>query len=390
MTEKKNGRPTQPGSHSVSYQHRRRKPTPILHRLAAKCKSLNWRWILPAVLALLALFSFVCYATGISRQQAEGEAQTTTTEAPEPTPEPKQPPAYVFIYGEGCPVNMQAMTDAWAAEAGFEKRYIITDEERYELASAITAEAIGEPFAGKVAVAQCILQACEDDGIRPIEALTRYKYSTRRPEPTDEALAAMAAPAAQEEPQAPAVTLDELEGMDDALWTQDEAEDAPRPAWRITDDGCADWACRKIAEEKAELDRIRELADAQIQKIEEKVAAAERRFQNGTRFLTGKLAEYFETVPHKTTKTKASYRLLSGTLTRKFGGTTMKQDDEKLVQFLKDSGQLEFIKTEEKPRWGDFKKRLEIIGGSVVDKETGEIVEAVQIIEKPDTFTVDV
>ena len=205
-----------------------------------------------------------------------------------------------------------------------------------------------------------------------------------------EAGAAMAAPAAQEEPQAPAVTLDELEGMDDALWTQDEAEDAPRPAWRITDDGCADWACRKIAEEKAELDRIRELADAQIQKIEEKVAAAERRFQNGTRFLTGKLAEYFETVPHKTTKTKASYRLLSGTLTRKFGGTTMKQDDEKLVQLLKDSGQLEFIKTEEKPRWGDFKKRLEIIGGSVVDKETGEIVEAVQIIEKPDTFTVDV
>lgn len=202
--------------------------------------------------------------------------------------------------------------------------------------------------------------------------------------------AAMAAPATQEEPQAPAVTLDELEGMDDALWAQEETEDAPRPAWRITDDGCADWACRKIAEEKAELDRIRELADAQIQKIEEKVAEAERRFQNGTRFLTGKLAEYFETVPHKTTKTKASYRLLSGTLTRKFGGTTMKQDDEKLVQFFKDSGQLEFIKTEEKPRWGDFKKRLEIIGGSVVDKETGEIVEGVTVETKPDTFTVDV
>lgn len=205
-----------------------------------------------------------------------------------------------------------------------------------------------------------------------------------------EAGAAMAAPAAQEEPQAPAVTLDELEGMDDALWAQEETEDAPRPAWRITDDGCADWACRKIAEEKAELDRIRELADAQIQKIEEKVAAAERRFQNGTRFLTGKLAEYFETVPHKTTKTKASYRLLSGTLTRKFGGTTMEQDDEKLVQFFKDSGQLEFIKTEEKPRWGDFKKRLEIIGGSVVDKETGEIVEGVTVETKPDTFMVDV
>ena len=146
-----------------------------------------------------------------------------------------------------------------------------------------------------------------------------------------EAGVAMAAPAAQEEPQAPAVTLDELEGMDDALWAQDEAEDAPRPAWRITDDGCADWACRKIAEEKAELDRIRELAEAQIQKIEEKLAAAERRYENGTRFLTGKLAEYFETVPHKATKTKESYRLLSGTLTRKFGGSQMKQDRKSVV-----------------------------------------------------------
>ena len=68
----------------------------------------------------------------------------------------------------------------------------------------------------------------------------------------------------------------------------------------------------------------------------------------------------------------------------------MKQDDAQLVQYLKDSGQLEFIKTEEKPKWGDFKKRLEIVSGSVVDKETGEIVEAVQIIEKPDSFSVDV
>ena len=205
---------------------------------------------------------------------------------------------------------------------------------------------------------------------------------------SDEAAEALAQLGQPEDP-APSVTLEELEGMDDALWAQEETE-GPRPAWRITDDGCADWACRKIAEEKAELDRIRQLAEAQIQKIEEKLAAAERRYENGTRFLTGKLAEYFETVPHKATKTKESYRLLSGTLTRKYGGAQMKQDDAQLVQYLKDSGQLEFIKTEEKPKWGDFKKRLEIVGGSVVDKETGEIVEAVQIIEKPDSFSVDV
>lgn len=205
-----------------------------------------------------------------------------------------------------------------------------------------------------------------------------------------EALASATSLMAQQEPEAPAVTLNELEAMDMSAFGEDDAEDGPRPAWRITDDGCADWACRKIAEERAELARIRELAEAQIARIEEKLAAAERRCENGTRFLTSKLAEYFETVPHKTTKTKASYRLLSGTLTRKFGGQQMKQDDTALVQFLKASGNLEFIKTEEKPMWGDYKKRLKIVGGSVVDAETGEIVEGVQLIEKPDTFSVDV
>lgn len=199
---------------------------------------------------------------------------------------------------------------------------------------------------------------------------------------------ATAAPAT--EPEAPAVTLDELEGMDMNMFDVEETESAPRPVWRITDDGCADWACQKIAEEKAELDRITSLADSQIEKIQQRVEAAQRRYENGTRFLTGKLAEYFETVPHKTTKTKHSYRLLSGTLVKKIGGRTMKQDDDALLAYLKASDNEDMIQTTEKPKWGEFKKRLEIVGGQIVDKTTGELVEGVQIIEKPDTFTVDV
>lgn len=70
-------------------------------------------------------------------------------------------------------------------------RYYITDAERQEIASVITAEAVGEPLAGKIAVAQCILQACEDDGLRPQAALVRWSYSKQRPEPTAEAFEAV-------------------------------------------------------------------------------------------------------------------------------------------------------------------------------------------------------
>lgn len=157
------------------------------------------------------------------------------------------------------------------------------------------------------------------------------------------------------EPEAPAASLDWLEGADLSDYYEDEgAEQATaRAPWRIADDGCADWAVRKIAEEHAELARIKELADAEIERIEQKVAAAERRCENGTRFLTSKLAEYFGTVPHKATKTKESYRLLSGTLTMKIGGVQMKQDDEALLAFLKQSGNDDMIQTTEKPRWGE-------------------------------------
>ena len=97
---------------------------------------------------------------------------------------------YIFT-DDSAPVSVQ--TTAWASESSCENRFDITDAERWELASVVTAEAVGEPFAGKVAVAQCILQACEDDGIRPGEAVTKYGYSKYRPEPCDEALEAVQA-----------------------------------------------------------------------------------------------------------------------------------------------------------------------------------------------------
>ena len=116
---------------------------------------------------------------------------------------------------------------------------------------------------------------------------------------TTAAIAAEQQAAAAEAPAEvlPAVTLDELEQVD--LGTVEQGERAPV---RITDDRCADWAIRKIAEERSEYNRLKDLADQQKAAIEEKVEAARRRMENGTAFLTSCLADFFNTVPHKTTK----------------------------------------------------------------------------------------
>ncbi|WP_339060055.1 host-nuclease inhibitor Gam family protein [Tepidibacillus marianensis] len=94
------------------------------------------------------------------------------------------------------------------------------------------------------------------------------------------------------------ITLEELETID--LPGDLPAEAQPqRKEFMITDDGCADWAIRKIKEEKQEYDRIRELGEQQIAEIQEKIDQAKRRFEQNTGFLTSKLAQYFNTVPHK-------------------------------------------------------------------------------------------
>ena len=158
----------------------------------------------------------------------------------------------------------------------------------------------------------------------------------------------------------------------------------------ITDDRCADWAIRKIADERSEYDRLKALADEQIAAINEKVAAARKRMENGTSYLTSCLADFFATVPHKETKTTEKYRLLSGTLTFKKGTTKTKLDETKLVPWLKANGYGELVKVEESTRWADLKKLLSYTGDIATLTETGEIVEGVTVYETPGIFTVDV
>lgn len=194
MTEKKNGSPTQPGSHSAGHSHMSKEPTNSIQRLLSKCKGLRWSRIalLLAFLSLLAWFLTLTLKPEAPPEAASSEIVSTT---PDPTAEPSpstEEKKQVFT-ADGMPVDIEEMAAAWAMEAGFELRYSITDAERYELAQVVTAEAEGEPFAGKAAVAQCILQASEDDVLRPLEAVKKYKYTANRPTPTQEALSAVSA-----------------------------------------------------------------------------------------------------------------------------------------------------------------------------------------------------
>lgn len=185
------------------------------------------------------------------------------------------------------------------------------------------------------------------------------------------------------------VVSEEMEKIAAADDGQEAAQE--KKAFVIDDDNKADWAIRKIDEEKQEFNRIRELAEEQTARIEQKVEAAERRFNQRTSYLRSLLGSYFMQVPHRKTKTQESYRLLSGSLVLKLPKVKPAYEEDELVKYLKESGMPDYIKTEEKARWGELKKLLDLSQGKhPVIKDTGELVECIRVEETPAEFKVEV
>ena len=121
-------------------------------------------------------------------------------------------------------------------------------------------------------------------------------------------------------------------------------------------------------------------ADA-LQKIAD---AAQRIIDNNT----ARLEAYFDTLPHKKTKTQESYPLPSGKLVRKHQDTEFIRNDEELLSWLHENNGEKFIKTTESVDWAGMKKTLSVLGETVVD-ENGEIIPCIKASERPDVFKVE-
>lgn len=165
------------------------------------------------------------------------------------------------------------------------------------------------------------------------------------------------------------------------------AERGEKEPFRIDNDSKADWALRKIAEARQEHARITVLINEQHAELYGAQAAEDDRLESNTAWLAQQLEAYQRTVKGKVTKTTEKYRLLSGTLVRKKGGLDIKRDQDILTAWLKENCP-EYVKTEDSPLWGEFKKILSFTDGQAV-APSGEIVPGVTVEQKQDTFTIE-
>lgn len=150
----------------------------------------------------------------------------------------------------------------------------------------------------------------------------------------------------------------------------------------IDTDAKAEWALQKIREARADRDRFVKWYTDKIKEIKEQC-------DFNTMNLERMLKEYFDSVPHRETKTQSVYDLPSGKLFVKNQNPEYKHDDKTVIDWLKKNGGNQFIEVEESLKWGDLKKAGAVVGGKMFD-ENGEEIPGIEVINKDPVFCVEV
>ena len=160
----------------------------------------------------------------------------------------------------------------------------------------------------------------------------------------------------------------------------------------IDSDIKADWALDKISEIQKEFNRISEVTEEKIAVMKMTLEKGKERMESSRSFFESKLREYFETVDKRETKTQLSYKLPSGSLKMRKEKLDFNRNDKKLLEYAKENNLKELVRTTERFAWGDFKEKLAIQGNSIVNKETGEIIDidGLDVEERPGQFKVEV
>lgn len=158
----------------------------------------------------------------------------------------------------------------------------------------------------------------------------------------------------------------------------------------VYDDYTADKALERLEQAKKDFDRAKEIGLRRIEEITAQMQAAEERYQKIAQPLQKELEAYMRKADCRETKTRYSYQLLSGKVILKKPSKKLVPDRKALAEYLQESGMTDYLKLTPEPAWGEYKKRLKIVGDTVIDVDTGEVVPAVTVEDVPEELTWEV
>ena len=163
----------------------------------------------------------------------------------------------------------------------------------------------------------------------------------------------------------------------------------------IDNDSKANWALRKIRHMKEKQNKNKELAKSQIEKIQEEIDEIEHwlekeneKIQNNIDFMKSKLKNYAYELKNENPDLK-THNLPFGALKFRKRRPKWNYEDDKLLQFA-ESNLEEVVKIKKKVDKRKLKKKAEVVGEKAVLEDTGEVINGIKVVQRPEKFKIDV
>lgn len=166
----------------------------------------------------------------------------------------------------------------------------------------------------------------------------------------------------------------------DGIEEIEETEQEESASFIIDNDQKADWAVRKIMETENAAKMWKEYYKKQSDRVEQTT-------QQRIAYFTAMLESYFETVPHKATKTSEKYKLPSGVLVRKAQAPEYERDDAQIIAWCAENAP-SCVENVPKLKWTALKGLFVVNNGQAIDEITGEVVPGIKIVPRDPIFAV--
>lgn len=183
--------------------------------------------------------------------------------------------------------------------------------------------------------------------------------------------------------------MNELQKVE--LLEVENTEQSEKELFQITDMNSLNWVFRKLAALSAKEKDVKQLADAERERINDWENRELISLHNDKNYFESLVSAYHAKQLEENPKAKTLSTPFGKSKSRASKPQPKPVDKDKLLQHVKATGMTEFIKEEVK--WGDFKKLLHIHeadGQPVVIDENGTIVEGVEVEPSSLSFKVEV
>lgn len=157
----------------------------------------------------------------------------------------------------------------------------------------------------------------------------------------------------------------------------------------VDDDHKANWALKKIRQLKKKKQKNKEFAEKEINEIKEWLNGENSKLEDSIEHFESLLTKYAMELKDDDDDLKTK-NLPAGKMQFRKQQPKWNYNNDKLLEAVKSAGLNELVKVKERVDKRQLKKQVEVAGSKIINAETGEVIDGVEVQERGEKFKIKV